>query len=66
MLYNDVCAKINTLFFDRLIFANFQSEADCLTVNTITHRDPKWFQAFIVESKSNVLFILCVNAMVTL
>ena len=36
MLYDDICAKINPLFL-----TDFQSEANCLTVNNLTDRDRK-------------------------
>ena len=39
MLWNDICAKLILYFL--LIFANFQSEDYCLSVNNVTDRDLK-------------------------
>ena len=37
MLLNDICAKLILCFL--LIFANFQSEAYCLSINNVTDMD---------------------------
>ena len=39
MLWNDICAKLILYFF--IDFANFESEAYCLSVNNLTDRDLK-------------------------